>query len=410
MMKKILYCVLTLVMGLVLSGSGCGTDPMPPDGSEGRPFIITTPAELDNIRNELTMHYKLGRSIDLSGYLATGGAGYLKANWGAAGWLPIGTSSARFKGCLDGAGYTISGLWINRTTTDYIGLFGSLDDGATLKNLGVAITAAGVKGRNYVGGVAGAISGGTISHCYATGTVSGTNYVGGLAGVCYDNIADKFGRITNCYATGAVSGTDYVGGLAGECGITTNCYATGTVSGTNYVGGLAGCSFRTSHCYATGAVSGINSVGGLVGVNYSECSITHCYATGTVSGTNSVGGLVGCSNSVSGIGISNCVALNPSVRATGADVGRVLGVEIEYLFYNGRANNWASSGMTNGGGIAFPSGNGLTHLNGANVSAGTATGQYNNATWWTSTGANGPGWSSTIWTFTTGTGQLPKFK
>lgn len=78
----------------------------------------------------------------------------------------------------------------------------------------------------------GSSSGGTVSKCYATGTVEGTNNIGGLVGIG--------GTITTCYATGAVSGTDKVGGLVGSGGTTTRCYATGSVSGTTNLGGLIG--------------------------------------------------------------------------------------------------------------------------------------------------------------------------
>ena len=89
-------------------------------------------------------------------------------------------------------------------------------------------------GENYVGGLVGRNSGGTISNSSATGAVTGTNSVGGLVG--YNE-----GTISNSYATGAVIGTVYVGGLVGyNEGTISNSYATGAVTGTIRVGGLVG--------------------------------------------------------------------------------------------------------------------------------------------------------------------------
>jgi hypothetical protein len=57
---------------------------------------------------------------------------------------------------------------------------------------------------------------GTITDCYATGSVEGGfdtncgNTTGGLVGYNYKN-----GTITDCYATGKVTGGDDTGGLVG---------------------------------------------------------------------------------------------------------------------------------------------------------------------------------------------------
>jgi hypothetical protein len=287
--------------------------------SPDNPIIIKTAAELDAIRIGLKKYYKLGGNIDLTSYLARNGAGYTK--WGAAGWLPIGTSVAPFAGGLDGAGYKISGLWIDRTNSSYVGLFGYTNV-ATITNLGVEIASAGVKGLSYVGGLAGYIyannSGNSIvTNCYVTGNIIGvTYYVGGLAGS--QNISNGSIFIGNCYTTGNVSGSVYVGGLVGEqysysgknVVTITNCYTTGNVSGANYVGGLAGRQYSyfgssyINHSYATGNISGSNSIGGLVGFQYAnsgESAIINCYSSGNVTSANtSVGGLVGIQSYSSG--------------------------------------------------------------------------------------------------------------
>ena len=263
-------------------------------GTAGDPYIITTAAELDDIRNYLFYHFKLNNDIDLTEYLDPGGAGFAK--WGAEGWLPIGANNGiPFIGSFDGNGHMITGLWINQPDMDYVGLFGR--SWTEIKNLGVKIASAGVNGRDFVGGLLGYMVSCNITNSFATGDISGRRNVGGLVGGYQDH-----SRITNSYATGAVSGDQYVGGLVGYHNRSSieNSYATGAVSGISSVGGLAGYQDRSSitNSYAKGAVTGDGDyIGGLVGlVEYvSEgSSLANCYATGDVSSSgNYVGGLVG---------------------------------------------------------------------------------------------------------------------
>jgi hypothetical protein len=282
-----------------------------PGDSPSNPITITTAAQLDDIRNGLNKYYRLSGNIDLTSYLSSGGAGYAK--WSTAGWMPIGTPTTPFTGGLDGNGQRISGLWINRPNTSFLGLFGYTKI-ATIKNLGVEISSSGVKGASYVGGLAGflyADNGGisTVTNCYVTGNISGTSsYVGGMIGS--QNSYNGNISILNCYTTGNVSASSYyVGGLVGEqfsyngnnIIIIANCYATGNINGNNYVGGLVGGQYSySSNCnilnsYATGNVSGNSIIGGLTGyqfASYGSSNIMNCYATGNASGS-SAGGLVG---------------------------------------------------------------------------------------------------------------------
>ena len=184
-----------------------------------------------------------------------------------SGWQPIGFSSSRaFTGVFDGGGHAIANLRVNRPSSDYIGLFGYIGSGGEVRNLGLA--GVDVTGDDYVGGLAGYNSGGTIRASYAAGTASGDDYVGGLAG--YNNS----GTINGSYAAGTVTGRDdFVGGLAGHNnrGTINGSYAAGTVSGDDdYVGGLVGYNYygTISASYAAGTVSGDDVVGGLAGSNY----------------------------------------------------------------------------------------------------------------------------------------------
>ena len=194
-----------------------------------------------------------------------------------------------FTGSFDGDGHTISNLTVSGD--DYCGLFGYIGEGGIVSNLGLENVS--ITGGGYVGGLCGYNYYGSITSCYASGSVTGSyNFVGGLCGY-NDN-----GSIISCYASGSVTGTfGSVGGLCGyNRGSITSCYASGSVTGTyNYVGGLCGYNYYGSitSCYASGSVTGGGYVGGLCGYNY-YCSITSCYASGSVTGGGyDVGGLCG---------------------------------------------------------------------------------------------------------------------
>ena len=186
--------------------------------------------------------------------------------WGhdayAEPWKPIGMTEwdgyDTFKGTFDGQGHTISGMYIEMSAVPaysdqryYWGLFGDLDEGAVIKNLG--IEASVINGREYddinydfaqymssAGLLAGYAFGSTIEQCYAAGRiVEDGRYghmcknIGGLIG-----IGDDYRNLTmsNCYARvdmdADMSGELYVTGygLIGSYeprGTITNCYSGG---------------------------------------------------------------------------------------------------------------------------------------------------------------------------------------
>jgi len=167
-------------------------------------------------------------------------------------WSPIGNNDNRYAGTFDGNGKTVSGLYFNDTTTNYVGLFGDINKGGVVKNTGVINSY--FKGYKYVGGVAGFCSG-TITNCYNTGSVTGVYYVGGVVG-------RNSGTTTNCYNTGRVDGHTSVGGV---CGIIT--------SSTSAV---------LANCYNTGnVILGFSYGGGVVGESTAGATITNCYYLNT---------------------------------------------------------------------------------------------------------------------------------
>ena len=203
------------------------------------------------------------KSIWAEGASGAGVSGAVAGGWAPLGYYNSSTDNAYYTATFDGRGHTISNLYIDHPSTNFVGLFGVLGTGGNVRNLG--IEGGSLTGSSSVGGLVGS-SEGTISACYATGDATGTGgSVGGLVGY------NEFGTISACYATGDATGTGgSVGGLVGYHGGTISaCYATGDASGTNWVGGLVGFNTSTiSACYATGDASGSGSaIGGLVGNN-----------------------------------------------------------------------------------------------------------------------------------------------
>ncbi|MDR0437723.1 MAG: T9SS type A sorting domain-containing protein [Bacteroidales bacterium] len=402
------------------------------DGSETNPYIITTAEQLAGLAAIVNWvnedyngkHYKLGNDIDLSAYGATWNDG--------KGWIPIGVwnitgGNDYFGGVFDGNHKKITGLYINDKDGDLWcpGLFGSIAYGAVVKNLGVENV--DISTLSSAGGIAGFVREASILNCYSTGTISGQYDVGGIVGdVSYGNVSNCYSTanvsgesrriggivgdirngssLSNCYSTGNVNGEEYVGGVAGRLNWESkisNSYSTGTISGQYSVGGVAGYIYNSEieNCYSLGNVSGDISVGGIVGfvdgifndVDDERSYIKNCYSVGAVSGKNLVGGIAG---EVYDSEISNCAALNPSVKATeGDDVGRIAA----YIDGGTLSNNIAWDGMLNTAGNTTWANIGAADLDGENADKeeinadGTLGNRFKTTDGWTTQNGNLPG-------------------
>ena len=229
-------------------------------GTEKDPYIIETAEQLAFLAqsNNSGTDYS-GKYIKLANDIALNDT----ADWlewensvPANQWTAIGLWSkdhgpVSFEGNFDGAGHTISGIYI-KTGVEFQGLFGCTDH-ATIKNLGIEKSY--IKGGYEVGSVAGYQVYGTIENCYNTGKVLGTNCVGGVVGRNY------YGTIENCYNAGKVDGAyslfngtqEYVGGVVAYIFSATvkNCYNAGTVVGKKKVGSVIGVpdESKVKNCY-----------------------------------------------------------------------------------------------------------------------------------------------------------------
>lgn len=192
MKKKIL---MVLFLGLFLFGISKA------DSQASDVIMVSTPEQLDNIRNNLSGNYQLANDIDMSKYY---------------NFEPIGNENdGAFTGSFDGNGHTIKNLPLDYDTYKYVGLFGYLDGpvyNVTLENVDV-------KSSRYGGGIAGyADTNGTIRNCAVSGMVTVKNsyfstYSGGIVG--YSNA-----EITDCENSAYIVGLSskdhyYRGGIVG---------------------------------------------------------------------------------------------------------------------------------------------------------------------------------------------------
>jgi len=319
-------------------------------GAEGS----ATGTDLQGIDGDLAGYYVLGSNIDAS---ATTG-------WNAgAGFNPIGGT---FTGQFNGLGHTISGLYIDRPGSSYIGLF-SLANSSSIGNVGIvnADVSGGFSSGILVGRNENSV---LIYNSYSTGDISlDDNGGGGLVGQNRNSstITNSFSHadinnsslnfvigglvgsnelsstVSYSFATGVVtSNSDFVGGLVGSnstSATVTNSYATGNVVASgNYIGGLIGdnSGATISYSHATGDVSSSGfSIGGLVGRSFNPSSISNSYAAGDVSSAdNNIGGLVGENNETP---INNSYATGSVTSTGGGFVGGLIG------------NNYNSSAISN---------------------------------------------------------------
>lgn len=208
-------------------------------------------------------------------------------------WIPVGDANNKYNGEFDGANHTISGLYFNDDSVDYVGLFGYIAEGATIINIGIEKSY--LKGDYYVGGICGYFSGfwSEVYNCYNTSTISGNCYVGGVFGYIE---SDTNIPINNCYNTGNVNGDTYVGGV---CGYNINdledCYNAGSVTGSSwYIGGVCGYNrgVSISKCYNAGEIEGYADVGGICG-SMIISKLSNCYNVGGITSLFYAGGICG---------------------------------------------------------------------------------------------------------------------
>ena len=298
MFKKISLClILFITLGLVLNlklnvyasaftrGSGTAKDP----------YQISTPEQLNAVRNNLNASYVLTKNIDLKSF---------------SGWTPIGTYQDPFTGNFDGKNFVISNMKIGNkqftdqlskntkqeedvmVTTEYeehtivLGLFGktqSIDNNASnIVNLHLNNATINIQSSInsnyliYIGGLIGS-SGSVIDNCSFKGKIKvdikseenlGFTYnsnlgVGGIIGrVIPETYSTIKGQVTNCknYANiNAKAKMISVGGIFASGGEVSHCYNYGNITATTLIGdssagGVCGSASFVEFCFNSGNV------------------------------------------------------------------------------------------------------------------------------------------------------------
>jgi hypothetical protein len=265
-------------------------------------------------------HFRLINDIDAS---AT-------ATWnGGQGFNPVGY----FNGTIDGAGYSINGLFINRPGNGTLGFMTHLGPAGVIKN--VSFMNVNITGGFRTGAVSG-VSNGLFENVQVSGTIKGTGRVGCIVGEQYSN-----STLTDCHVDATVSGTgDDIGGLVGYCnnGLIMNSSATGAVNGNSAVGGLVGLHTGTIlNSNTSSVVNGNDYVGGLTGY-VNGGNIENCHSSGTVTGEKNTGGLVGFIGWGSSAYVKTSFStadVNVSGNQAGGLIGVAQGVLIENCFASG---------------------------------------------------------------------------
>ncbi len=329
------------------------------NGTDSNPYRISNVTQLQSMNEDLDAHYILINDINASE----------TRTWnGGKAFLPIGNSTNYFEGSLDGKGFFISGLFINRLNESFIGLIGFNNGTAQITNISMRDVV--ITGYYLIGGIAGTNLG-LIYNSSVTGKISGYYNIGGIAGssgIHYSSI--DFGTISKCYVNVIINGLDSCGGIAGmsNYGIIEKCSSLGQIndienliaraggligSGSatvktsfstmdvygNCVGGLIGDwdSGSISNCYSTGDVfCSLKSVGGFIGYFY-NAQITNCYSTGKITSnySGSGGGFIGYHHYGS---VSNCYWDVETSGRTVSDGG--LGMNTSNMMKQSRYAGW----------------------------------------------------------------------
>ena len=292
-------------------------------GTEKKPFILKTADHLAWFRDYVNEGHPSAcakiaddvNEIDMSSVCHEANTA---TNTEELSWTPIGNSEEnQYQGTFDGNGKTIRNLYINATSGDYAGFFGSASN-CSIKN----ITFDNAK-VNSTGNYTGILAGGVYSYIIeniktlANCSVEGNLYIGGIAGVAS-------GIISNCENHAEVKGKASLGGIIGmyfdsEKSI-TSCANYGAVTGTDsYVGGMVGY-FRKGKLQNSanyGDVTGTHDVGNLIGTA-DECNLNYVLGTGNVTATSDIGyaGLLVGNINKSSSTASGILAYNGSAKLT----------------------------------------------------------------------------------------------
>ncbi len=195
------------------------------------------------------------------------------------GWSPIGgIYMFGFTGNYDGNGYSVSGLYINRSE-QFQGFFSLIGMNSLVKN--ISLINSSITGSSYLGGIAWQLNtNGVVDNCHFSGDIHAEGSLsGGLLG------SNSGGLVMNSSANGTVNGNSWCGGFIGRnyMGHVINSYSISEVNGGTLLGGFIGENYRgmVENCFSEGTVNGNSETGGFCGSN--SDSLRNCYSRANVN-------------------------------------------------------------------------------------------------------------------------------
>ena len=255
------------------------------ENSPENPYLIYTAAALDNVRNDLTGHYKQMVDIDLYDYIS-------ETCTETEGWAPIATSTA-FSGSFNGNGYKISNMNISRNVS-YTGLFGKVSGSLT----GITLVRPILTTSSYCGNLAGeCLSGSRIKDCSIENCILNSNgyYVGGLVGKTNNDtiIENSKVKLDLLKATtpfggfvGIATGTEFTdcsSYVKGNISLSTDGYNCGGFAGSVSNSKLTNCDSSANISYDNYYYYGSSSRMGILVAECSSTNLTNCHASGNIS-------------------------------------------------------------------------------------------------------------------------------
>ena len=334
-------------------------------GTKLSPYIIQTAEQLAYLsfvvnasdKDYKGKYFKLGADIKLNkGDVIDEKGALVGDSTKLHKWTPIGNSSVAFDGTFDGDDYTISGMFIN-TTSSNNGLFGNTS--GVVQN--VNLDDSWVYGGKYTGGVVG-YNVGAVENVTNFASVSGVeDCIGGVLGSSNQRKYQYNSVLKNLKNNGIVVGKKNVGGVSGCAASVTldgaENYAP--IEGHGFVGGIFGGIGVSSkndmkNMKNYGEISGVNFVGGVTGScggnpsvfsnststyscskNSYQCgSLSNAYNRADVVGKDYVGGISGmvCSGKIN---LLSNVANIEGKYGTAGIVGSVANTTSENMYNRG---------------------------------------------------------------------------
>ena len=311
--------------GTTAKSFACGS------GTKLSPYVILTAEQLAKLSfaigaNDAAFqgkYFKLGADIKLNkGKIIDDKGGFVADSSKLHKWTPIGNSSVSFTGSFDGDGHTVSGMFIN-TTSSHNGLFGN--NSGTVQNVTVADS--WVSGGDATAGILGILAGaGILNNVVNKATVIGIGrttggVVAGIKTVCCNNV----GKIDIAENYGYISGGQEVGGIIGgakDIRISkVKNYAT--IVGTTNVGGIAGTLGYNSNLtdiLNSGKITGKTQIAGVVGYYGYRFTCNNPEKNGIFQNGKNIGNVEGESYTAGVIGKNDCTK-NINISNTADVVG-----------------------------------------------------------------------------------------